>query len=73
MAKPFKEIKIKETKGGKITAAVEAQMRNLLRSLEYYDPVLAVWNQATDAQRQKYLDNSPLLSELLEWSNRWQR
>lgn len=63
----------KESNGVKMTAAVEAQMRNLLGKLEYYDPVLVVWGQCTEEQKRKYLENSPLLSELLDWSDKWQR
>ena len=38
-----------------------------------YADVLSVWGQATDAQKQAYLANSPLLAELIGWCDQWQR
>lgn len=69
MAKLFKT-KI----GNGLTGVARGLMRTALERLfSYYAPVLAVWNQATDKQKQAYLANSPLLSELLDWSEQWRR
>ena len=69
MAKSFK------TKSGTgLTATARGLMRAAMdRLFGYYAPVLAVWEQATPAQRQAYLANSPLLSELLSWSEQWRQ
>lgn len=69
MAKLFKT-KI----GNGLTSVSRGLMRAAMdRLFSYYAPVLAVWNQATDKQKQAYLANSPLLGELLDWSSKWQR
>lgn len=53
------------------TAARVLMRQALDRVKTYYQPVLDVWHLAPKEQREAYLANSPLLKELLEWTERW--
>ena len=57
-----------------LSTAARVLMRAALNRVKaYYSPVLAVWHLATPGQKEKYLANSPLLKELIEWVSLWQR
>ena len=60
----------------RINAGLSTAARVLMRAAldrvkAYYSPVLAVWHLATPLQKQKYLEASPLLKELIEWTKGW--
>lgn len=58
--------------GDKIHASVENLLKNAMKEMDkYYAPVMEVWHLATPEQKQKYLDNSPMLQALLRWSEKW--
>lgn len=49
-----------------LTPAAKILMKQAVERVKaHYAPVLAVWGQATPAQREKFMTNSPLLAELL--------
>ena len=37
----------------------------------HYADVLSSWDQCTDSQKKFFLDNSPILYDLLQWSLQW--
>lgn len=62
----------KERINAGLSTAARVLMRAALdRVKAYYSPVLAVWHLATPSQKQKYLEASPLLKELIEWTKGW--
>lgn len=61
-------------KGEKIPASVENLLRNAMKEMnKYYAPIMDVWSMATPEQKRKYIENSPMLAELLAWSERWRQ
>ena len=61
-------------KGKKIPASVENLLRNALKEMnKYYAPIMEAWSMATPEQKRKYIENSPMLAELLAWSERWRQ
>jgi len=74
MANSSNGSKLNSSNGSKLNPATAVLLRNAIDKMEkYYAPVLAVWHEATPEQKQAYLDNSPVLRELLDWSAKLQR
>ena len=38
----------------------------------YYQPIIAVWSEATPAQREAYLEHSPILKALLDFAKQFE-
>ena len=39
----------------------------------HYATVLSAWPETTQEQRKAFLDNSPFLKSVIDWSNLWQQ
>ena len=64
----------KPQKGKKKTPAEAKKLADAIALIKAsYADVLSVWGQVTDKQKQDYLANSPLLAELLDWSEQWRQ
>ena len=64
----------KKRRGKKPSMAEQKKLTDAVALVKAnYADVLSVWGQATDAQKQAYLANSPLLAELVGWAALWQR
>ena len=64
----------KPRKGKKPTAAEAKKLVDAVALMKTtYADVLGVWSQATETQKTAYLANSPILADLLGWSDLWQQ
>lgn len=64
----------KPVKSAKVTPAQRIKLGAAISTIEtHYANVLASWGEATPEQRQAFLGNSPLLTEIINWSARWQQ
>ena len=55
--------------GTKITPGLVNQVTKSLQDMTtYYAPILAIWSQATPAQREAYLAHSPVLTAVLNFA-----
>ena len=60
--------------GKKLTSAVANVLNNAIKKLdEQYGDVLAHWGEMTQEQKQAYIEHSPVLRRVLDWSAQWQR
>jgi len=62
----------KEQVTAKLSALKKKALQTAFDALTaQYAPVLAKWNQATPEQREKFLEHSPILKAILDWSKQW--
>ena len=64
MAKPSKSSKLTSSKAKKLRTNVE-------EIIIHYEKVLSIWNELSKEQKTYFLSNSPVLSNLLDWSDQW--
>lgn len=58
----------------KMTKAVSNVLDNVIKKLDaHYGAVLAHWHEATPEQKQAFIDGSPLLKWILDWSDQWRQ
>lgn len=58
----------------KLTTIKRTTINNAIAKLnEYYRAVLAVWHLATPEQKAKFIENSPLLKAIMDWSDQWRQ
>ena len=49
-------------------------LNNALKKMdEHYGAVLAHWNEATAEQKAQFIEHSPALKRILDWSKQWQQ
>ena len=49
-------------------------LNNALKKMDsHYAEVLAHWQEATAEQKAQFIEHSPALKRILEWSEQWQR
>lgn len=61
-------------RSSKYTPAIAKKLQADVAEIKaHYAGVLSSWDQCTDEQKKFYLDNSPVLYDLLQWSLLWQR
>ena len=64
----------KSRKSAKMTPGKVKQLQSACDVIiKHYSDVLSVWGRATPEQKKLFLDNSPLLTSLLDWSNQWRQ
>ena len=49
-------------------------LNNALAKMDaHYGEVLAHWNEATPEQRAEFVEHSPALKRILDWSKQWRQ
>lgn len=49
-------------------------LNNALNKMgSHYSEVLAHWNEATQEQKQQFIEHSPTLKRILDWSDQWRQ
>ena len=65
---------VKRKKGKALTPADKKKLVDALVLIKAtYGDVLSVWGECTEMQKQAYLADSPVLAELLGWSELWRQ
>jgi hypothetical protein len=60
--------------GKKITPATLNVLNNAIKKLDGdYGEVLAHWNECTPEQKKAFIEHSPVLKRIIDWSNQWQQ